>query len=424
MTVAITGAGCVSPIGATRRAFLSGLRDGALGVRPAWWSDRAGQVALFAAVDDRFDPAEALDARVLDGSDLHVAFGVAAAEEALDQADLTLGPDSEVDPTRVAVVGGTSMGGFYSLMEAQATYERVGGAGIRPKSMLKIWSNMTPAQLTIRHGLHGPSLTITTACAAALDAVGQAAALVGSGQVDVALCGGTEGGAPRAGSGHEEFVPVTSVAGRLLGMETPEVDPERAVLPFDVDRSGIVFGEGAAWFVLESPAHAERRGATPIGLVRGYATGADAHHPSSPDPDGRWEAHVIRSALDRAGVHAGEVDAIFAHATGTMKGDLAEIRAINRVHTHEGRTARVVVTAIKGHTGHAGAASGGMSLVAALEAFRTGQVPPIRGSARLEPDIAFDAVLHRARHLDDCAVAQVNAFGFGGQNACLVVSRP
>lgn len=419
--VAITGTGAVTPIGASTEAFVEGWHAGDLGVRPAPWTAAAPTPCLFAGVTDRFDPTTTLDERLIDGTDRFVSFGLVASDEAVRRAGFTNGA-AALDPTRTAVVDGTSMGGFYSLMAAQAAFEAGGPAAIPPKTMLKIWTNMTAAQISIRHRLHGPQQTVTTACASSLDAIGLGAALIAAGSVDVAICGGTEGGAPATDDG-SGFVPVTSVAGRMLGMESPEVDPSRAVLPFDRHRSGIVFGEGAAWFVLESADHVERRGAAPLAWLLGYGSCADAHHPSSPDPSGRWEAHAMSLAQASAGLGPADIDVVLAHATATPKGDLAEIRAIAEVFSPATRGRGPVVTALKGHTGHTGAASGAMSALAAVDVLRSGRLEPVRGTDDPDPAVDFDLALTTTRHLD-AEVAQVNAFGFGGQNASIVLGAP
>lgn len=417
MRVAITGTGVVSPIGVDEVRHWQALLDGVLGIRPAPWSTLLEEgVSLFAGVHDDFDPSAILDARLLVGTDAVVSFGLAAADQALSAAGLGGPEGARLDELRTAVVDGTSMGGMYSLMHAQWAYDTEGAAAIPPKTMLKIWSNMTTAQICMRHGLHGPAYTVTTACAAGLDAVGQAARLIELGIVDVALCGGTEGGVPKAGI--EGFRPVTSVAGAMLGMETPEPDPHRAMLPFDVERSGIVFGEGAAWFVLESEQHALSRGAVPLAWLHGYGSCADAHHPSSPQPDGRWEARAMQLALGDAGIASDGVGAVVAHATATPKGDSAEIRAIGAVFGRRD----LPVTSIKGHTGHTGASSGAMGLLAAVRALGTGTLPHTLGTTHVDPEIDFDLVLGGPRSLEADAI-QINAFGFGGQNASVVIAR-
>ncbi|MEZ5182482.1 MAG: beta-ketoacyl-[acyl-carrier-protein] synthase family protein [Acidimicrobiales bacterium] len=413
MRIAITGVGCVSPLGTGVERFTAGWHAGHLGVSASPWATDAPGATLFAAVAG-FSAAQHLDATVRGGTDRFAQYALVACDEAL--AGAGLGEPGTLDPLRTAVVDGTSMGGFYSLMEAQHRFAREGVAGIPPKAMLGIWSNMAAAQVAIRHGLHGVQRTVTTACASSLDALGLALDLLRSGRSDVVLCGGSEGGVPAGPA--DGFVPVTSVAGRLLGMETPEVDPELAVLPFDARRRGIVFGEGAAWMVLETAEHAAGRGAPVLGWLLGTGSCADAHHPSSPEPTGRWEAHAIDLALADAAVAPRDVDLVFAHATGTPKGDLAEARALRATVGD-----RPPVTALKGHTGHTGASSGAMSVLAALDVLAGAPVEPIRGTSEVDPQVDLDLVLTDRRHVA-AEVVLVDAFGFGGQNAAAVLAAP
>jgi 3-oxoacyl-[acyl-carrier-protein] synthase II len=280
---------------------------------------------------------------------------------------------------------------------------------------------MAAAQLCMRYGLHGPSLTVTTACASSIDAIGTAARLIASGQADVAIAGGTEGGISLAGGGVDgDFVPALFYAGGHYGMEAPATEAHTAMLPFDAHRTGIVTGEGSSMVVLESEAHAAARGATPLAWVRGYGSLADGYHPSSPEPSGRWEARAMELAQAEASIGPAAVDAVIAHATGTPKGDEAEIRALNDVFAD--RVETLPVSSIKGHIGHSGASAGGMGVIAGVMAMHHGRFPHTAGSSVPDPEIRFDALMGEARAVD-VDVLQVNAFGFGGQDASLVVTR-
>lgn len=420
MRVAITGMGAVCPIGISAQELADGLLEGRCGIRQAPWADPQDPAPnFFGAVDDRFDPRVWMDDRVIDGSDPFAWFSVAASEQALIQAGLL----GELDQFRTAVIHGTSMGGLMSLMQAQWAYEHGGADAVSPKTMIKVWSNMAASQVCMRHQLHGPSLTVSTACASSLDALGTAARYLEAGLCDVALVGGTEGGYPTPGYRPEgRFEPATHMAGRGYGMSTPSDDPRRAMLPFAADRSGIVSGDGSVWFVLESAAHAEARGAEVLAWLRGHGSLSDSHHPSSPEPNGTWEARAMELALAEAELAPADVQAIVAHATGTPKGDTAEIRAINRVFVDGGGRDDLVVTGCKGHTGHTGASAGGVNLVAVIDAMHRGRLTNINGTTEADPEIRFDAVLHEPRRID-LEVAQINAFGFGGQNASIVVTR-
>ncbi|MGI9613642.1 MAG: beta-ketoacyl-[acyl-carrier-protein] synthase family protein [Acidimicrobiales bacterium] len=413
MDIAITGLGAVSPIGLSAEELCDGLLAGARGIRPAPWADLAGG-GLYAAVDDRFDPLEWMDERVMAGTDGNARFALAASSQALNDAGLD---PTDLDNRRTGVVHGTSMGGHLALSRAQFDFDRGGAAAVDRKTQIKIWTNMAAAQICLAHELHGVSTTVSTACASSLDALGTAAMYLQAGRADVVLVGATEGGYV-CDPGQEHFVPAVNAAEQSYGMRPAGEDPTRALLPFAADRAGIVSGEGSAFFVLESAEHAAARGAPVRAWLRGVGSLADAYHPSSPEPEGRWEQEVMEEAHSAAGVVPGDIDALYAHATGTPKGDEAEIRALNRVFAGTD----VVVTGIKGHTGHTGAASGAMSLMSGIRAMETGQVPAIAGTSTPDPEIEFDVALGAIRRME-IDTFQVNSFGFGGQNASAVVSR-
>jgi 3-oxoacyl-[acyl-carrier-protein] synthase II len=280
---------------------------------------------------------------------------------------------------------------------------------------------MAASQIAMRYGLHGPSLTLTTACAASLDALGNAGLLIESGKADVVIAGGTDGGLSLAdGSADGDFVPATFYTSTLYGMIAPSTDPRRAMLPFDVKRSGIVVGEGSAMMVLERGEHARARGARIFGYLRGYGNLADGFHPSSPEPSGKWEARAMELAIRDAGLAPGDVDALIAHATGTPKGDTAEIRAINQVHGKRGSP--LPVAGMKGHVGHSGASSGAMALVTGLLGMQEDRFLAMANTDEPDPEAEFEIVIKQPKQVDIRAL-QVNAFGFGGQNASVIVTR-
>jgi 3-oxoacyl-[acyl-carrier-protein] synthase II len=414
--VLVTGQGAVSPLGIGVPPMLAGLWANAVAVAPAPWA-RDGDPFAWWAVVPGFDPLDWMDDKVVAGTDLFAQFALAAAVQAVNDAGL-----DGLDPIRTAVVHGTSMGGTRALLKAQHAYETQGAAAVERKTMIQIWPNMAAAQIAMRYGLHGPQLTVCTACASSLDAIGIARSLIRDGQVDVAIVGGTEGGLTTASGGADgEFVPAMYIGQAAYGMTTGERDPARASLPFDVHRSGIVTGEGSAALVLESPAHAAARGARVLAEVTGFATLADSYHPSSPDPAGTWEARAMRLALDDAGAAPEQVSALIAHATATPKGDAAEIAAINTVYRP--RRSSLPVTSLKGHLGHTGAASGAMSIMAAAHAMRTGSFPNTAGTRDVDPAAEFDVVTAQPVTVE-VDVVQVNAFGFGGQDTSVVIRRP
>lgn len=407
--VVITGLGVISPLGNDVQSYYDNLARGATAVRPAPWPMPDGMHAWFAAVEG-FDAEEWMTPTVAAGTDRFAQFALAATVQALADAGL-----EKPDALRTGIVMGTGMGGIRSLQEAQRLLEHGGPSAVSGKTMIRIWPNMAAAQIAMRYGLHGPSLTLCTACAASIDAVGTAAELVRTGQVDVAIAGGAEGTAD------VDFLQATCVAQGSYGMANSTRDPRQAILPFDVRRAGIVAGEGAGVVLLESRAHAERRGARVRAQVRGYASLADGYHPSTPEPTGRYEALAMSRALERAALPEGlRVAAVYAHGTATPVGDTAELRAVNTVFGE--RASGVKVTSLKGAIGHSGGAAGAMNLVASVVGMERGEVLPTANTTQVDPEAQFEVVLDKP-WVGDVPAAQLNGFGFGGQNASLVIAR-
>lgn len=396
--VAITGAGIICPIGADIEAFWRALLEGRHGLVKIDPASGLGEDCYWAAVPDDHLRTQSLPPEFFRNADRFTQYAVVAAAQAIAMA----GFDSP--PVKTAVVMGNTMGGlpFFAQTEQHFT---VSTRHVTPKLMALVIPNMAASRISLNWHLRGLQLTISTACASSLDAIGLAARMIERGEVSCAIAGGTE----------TLLSPVVYASLARAGALSRAKDPTRASLPFDVRRKGFVMGDGGAVVLLESGAHARRRGAEIWGRVRGYASMTDAHHLTAPEPSGRYESDVMREALDDAGCRAG---AVFAHATGTLVGDVAELRAINSVFSDP----RLPVTSLKGHLGHAMAASGAMSTIAAVLGMHRGVIPHTLGTDAVEPEAKFDLVLHEPRELRyDSAL--VNAFGFGSQNASLVLSR-
>jgi len=412
--VAITGMGIVSSLAGDAETFFSRISAGEVAIDLAPWATADAPV-WWSGVRD-FDAARWMLPTVESGTDRHAQFALAAAEQSVAQSGV------QFDPGRTAVVHGTTLGGVTALLRAQHELERRGAEGIDRKTLIKIGPNMAAAQLAMRWQLHGPLLTVCTACAASLDALGTAARLIADGRADAALAGGTEGGWTGPDGGPEgDFAPAVYYSQIAYGMVATGVDRAVASVPFDRRRSGVVTGEGSAMFVLERADLARARGASVLAEITGYGSLADAYHPSAPEPTGRWEAEVMRQALADAGISPQDVGAVIAHATSTPKGDTAEIRALNTVHL-PARDTPLPVTSLKGHIGHSGAAAGGMSLAVAVLALDRGVLPHTAGTSDIDTEAAFSVITGRPIRLSTDTM-QLNAFGFGGQNASLVVRR-
>lgn len=283
--VAITGIGIVSPLGQSAGEFTSALEDGRVRIVEAPWADPAAGRHAWVSTIEGFDPHAWMDDRVVDGTDVFAQYAIAAAAQAV--AD----HGEELDVERTGVVLGTTMSGVQSLAEAQRALDLEGPQAIHRKLNIRAWPNMAAGQLALRWKLHGPLLTVSSACASANDAIGTAAQMIEAGRADVMIAGGTEHG----------LTEILYWAQTSYGMSQGAPDPAMAMLPFDVRRTGIVEGEGAAVLVLERYDRAVARGAHIHGVVRGYASLSDGFHPSSPDPSAKWEAEAPERRRRRSG---------------------------------------------------------------------------------------------------------------------------
>jgi 3-oxoacyl-[acyl-carrier-protein] synthase II len=271
---------------------------------------------------------------------------------------------------------------------------------------------MPACEVAIDLGIHGPVLAGALACASGSAALVQARQLILAGEADAVICGGTDAGiTPVMLAG---LIPTGALSRR-------NEDPAGASRPFDAERDGFVYGEGAVIAVVESAEHAERRGATPYAVVASGALTADAFHVSAPSPDSAFAAEAIRQALQRAGLTPGDVDYVCAHATATRAGDRAETLAIRRAFGTAADS--VAVSSPKSMTGHLIGAAGALGAMVCALAIRDSVVPPTINLATPDPDCDLDCVPNLARKMPVRA-AITNAFGFGGQNCVVVLTAP
>ena len=293
LDIAITGTGIVSGLGCGSRKYHDAMMAGEIAIREAPWKKSGDASPNWWAIVRDFNPRDWMDEKIESGTDMFSQFALAAARQALDEAGL-----DALDPERTGVVHGTSMGGTRALMKAQYMLDEHGPQQIPRKTEILIYPNMAASQIAMKYSLHGPCLTLTTACASSLDALGTAAHMIASDRADVLIAGGTDGGfALPGGLPDGDFTPALYYTSTAYGMVAQSKDPRRSMMPFDRKRSGIVVGEGSAMFVLERGDRARARGANILGYIRGYGSLADAYHPSTPDPSGKWEARAMEMAL-------------------------------------------------------------------------------------------------------------------------------
>lgn len=414
--VVVTGTGAITPAGRGADATWAGVLAGKGAAALDEALVEAGtQVTLACRVED-FDADAELGRGTSRRQDRFTQLALLAAREAVAQAGLNQGaPDEQpdavtaVDRDRVGVLLGSGIGGAQTWDETYATYLEKGPGRVSPLFIPKMLSNTAAGAIAIATGARGPNLTVNTACAAGASAIGTALQLLRSGAVDVVLAGGVEAG----------ITPLSVAAFANMGALSKHDDPTTASRPFDVDRDGFVMGEGAAVLVLERADHAAARGAQVLGRVAGYGASADAHHATAPPEDGAGAVLAMRRALQDAGLDAGDIDHVNAHGTSTPLNDAAESLALRTVlgdHADD-----VAVTSTKGVTGHLLGAAGAVEAVIALRVLREGVIPPTAGLRTQDPAIDLDVVRDEPRRTQVDAVMS-NSFGFGGQNAVLVLT--
>ncbi len=416
--IVITGMGAVSPLGTGAELNWRRLLAGASGLRSlpdAVAADLGCKVAASVPGPDLdpeggFDPDRTVAPKDQRRMDRFILFAMAAADEALAQAGWI--PATEDQRRRSATIIATGIGGFHAISDAVQTVATRGPRRLSPFTVPSFLANLAAGQVSIRHGFKGPLGAPVTACAAGVQAIGDAARMIRAGEIDLALCGGAEACIDRTALGG-------FAAARALSTGWND-RPDLASRPFDRGRDGFVMGEGAGLLVIEALDHAIARGAIPIAEVAGYGTTSDAWHITAGPEDGDGARRAMEIALAQAGVGPDQVGHLNAHATSTPVGDLGELAAIRALFTG---LAGPAISATKSATGHLLGAAGGIEAIFTALALRDQIAPPTRNLT--DPDPAaqgFDLVGPSPRSIQtDFALS--NGFGFGGVNASLLLRR-
>ncbi len=401
----ITGMGAVTPIGVGVPAYWQALTAGTCGIGRITRFDASDLPVQIAAELKDFDPAAYMPKTLARTMDPFMQYAFVAAEEALGDSGL----DIAADPDRVGIVMGTAMDGVTTVAGTQAAYDA--GKRVGPRFVPMTIGNIAAAQISIAHGITGPSMTLNTACSAGGDAIMTAAMLLRTGEADAVLAVG----------GESILCPIV-VAGlsQAHALSRRNDDPEQACRPFDADRDGFVIGEGGGALILETEEHARARGAHIYAELAGYANTADAHHVTAPHPEGAGAASCMRRALKRAGLTPSEIGYINAHGTSTGLGDIAETQAVKAVFG--GRESAPPVSSTKSMTGHLMGAGGITESIACILAIRDGILPPTLHLAHPDPACDLDYIPNEARKTRITA-AMSNSLGFGGQNSSLIFTQ-
>jgi 3-oxoacyl-[acyl-carrier-protein] synthase II len=404
--VVITGLGAVTPLGLDVQSTWDALIAGESGAGPITQFDHTDYKVHFACEVKDLDPTDYIDRKDARRMDRFAHLVLAAARMA--EADSGIDIKSEAD--RVGASIATGIGGIRSFQECYDTLITKGPDRVNPFAIPSIIPNLGAGWVSIMLGTRGPLGAQCTACAASNMAIGDGLDAIRLGRADVMFCGGTEAAINKVG---------IAGFGAMRALSRRNDDPMHASRPFDAQRDGFVMGEAGAVLVLEELEHAQARGAKIYAEVVGYGLSSDANHITEPDPTGPVRA--FQMALDDAGVGAGDIDYINAHATSTPIGDASETKMLKLALGEENARA-TPVSGTKGATGHCLGAAGAVEATFTVLAVQNDTLPPTINYEAEDPECDLDYVPNEARQAE-VNVAVSNSFGFGGHNACVVFRK-
>ena len=409
--VVVTGIGAVTPIGNTATDFWAGIKAGKCGIDEITKVDTSDlKVKLAAEVKD-FNPEDYFDRRTARRMDLYSQYAVVASREALKDSGIT---EENTDMTRVGTVIGSGIGGLNTMEKDIGACAIKGPDRVSPMFIPMGIPNMAAGNVTIDLGLKGESVAMVTACATGTHSIGESYRMIKHGYQDAVLAGGTE--APITKTGIAGFQNIKAL--------TQATDKNRASIPFDLERSGFVMGEGAACLVLEEMEHALARGAKIYAEVVGAGMSADAYHLTASHPEGLGAILVMKNALEDAEMKPEDIDYINVHGTSTPVGDISEVKAIQKVFGEHAY--KLNISSTKSMTGHLLGAAGALEAIVSIKAVQEDIVPPtinhVEGDNDPEIDYNLNFTFNKAQKRTVNA-ALSNTFGFGGHNASVIVKK-
>jgi 3-oxoacyl-[acyl-carrier-protein] synthase II len=405
--IVVTGMGALTPIGLDVASTWDSVVHARSGIAEVESFETSDLDVRIAGEVKGFDPTRYLDRKEARRMDRFLQLGLAASQEAAQDACLRVGPGKA---ERVAVLVGSGIGGISTIVDAAITLHTRGPDRVGPFVVPMMLPDMLAGMIAIQTGAKGPNFAVASACATAGHAIGEAAALIQRGEADVVICGAAEAPVTRIGLAAFDSM-------RALSRRNDE--PERASRPFDAERDGFVLAEAAGILVMETLEHAERRGAPHVyAEIAGYGATADAYHITAPSEGGEGAARAIKLALRKAGLQPSDVDYINAHGTSTPHNDRTETQAIKAVFGEHAPP----VSSTKSMTGHLIGASGAVETIICIKSILEGCLPPTINYEHPDPDCDLDYVPNQSRPARvDVAVS--NSLGFGGHNSALVVRR-
>ena len=401
--------GALTPLGLSVDEYWKRLVAGDSGAATIESFDPEGLRVTFACELDGFDPEDHLPAKQARRVDPFSQYALVTADQAV--ADAGLDPDamSQDEKDRIGVVYGTGIGGIRTFRDQAEEFIEGGEKRTSPFFIPTLIPDIAAGQIAMAHGFRGPNHAMVSACATGNHNIGDAYRMIQRGDMDAALCGGTDACVTRLG-----------IAGfaSMRALSTRNDDPARASRPFDAHRDGFVMGEGAGALFIEDLERAKARGATIYAEIEGIGMSADAHHLTAPDPEGGGVCLALNRVLENAGLEPTDVDYINAHGTSTPLGDEAETKALKKVfddHAYD-----LNVSSTKSMTGHLLGAAGAIEAIAAIQALRHDVVPPTINFEEADPACDLDYTFNEAEERP-VNVALSNAFGFGGHNTSLAL---
>lgn len=420
--VVVTGLGLVTPVGCGVDAAWSNILAGRSGARKITnfdVSDIACQVAAqvprsseYPDRADAFNPDDVMSARDAKRIDDFILYSIAAADQALADADWAPRELGEEAQHRTGVMIGSGIGGLQTVYDASITLHEKGPRRLSPFVIPSMLVNLASGQTSIRHGLKGPNHSVVTACATGAHAIGDAGRLIAYGDADVMVAGGGEAAITRLGL-------AAFVACRAMTTGFNDT-PEKASRPYDKDRDGFLMGEGAGIVVLEEYEHAKARGAKIYAELVGYGLSGDAHHITSPAPEGEGGYRAMSAALKNSGLAVSDIGYVNAHGTSTPLGDELEIMAVEKLLGDH--ASNVLMSSTKSATGHLLGAAGAVEAIFSILAMRDGMAPPTLNLDNPSVETDLDLVAHTAKPFSAKAVMS-NSFGFGGTNAAVIFAK-
>ncbi len=403
--VVVTGMGAITPVGNDVDTMWESLKNGRSGITLVTRYDPSLTKAKVVAEVKNFDPTEYIEKRDCRRMDLYTQYAMAAAAQAVADS----GIEEKVAPERFGVYVGSGVGGIDTFYEQ--CKNMFNDKNISPFFIPMMISNIAAGNIAIKYKAQGPCLPVVTACSTSTHAIGEAFRLIKFGYADAVIAGGAEAALhPLAIRGFTSCKALTM-----------SEDPAQASIPFDKRRNGFVLGEGAGMLILEEYEHAVSRGAKIYAEICGYGNTCDAYHVTAPDPEAAGAARCVQQALDEAAFDGnGSTLYINAHGTSTPMNDVTETKAFKKVLGEEAY--RTHISSTKSMTGHMLGATGAVEAIAAIQALRTGVIPPTIGYQEPDPDCDLNYTPNTAETAD-LTLAISTTFGFGGHNACIAFRK-